>query len=126
MKKFWLGVFLLVFLLSASLLNARGMDRNYRHMAGLLTEAADAALAGDLPQGAALAEKALQLWQKHYRTVATVADHQPLETVDGLLFQIRVYAAADQSVDFAATCRSAARQVEAVGDAQALNWWNLL
>ena len=126
MKKLWVGASLLAFLLTAGLVNARGMDKNHRQIAALLTDAADASLAGDMRLGTELSEKAQTLWEKYRDAVATVADHQPLEDVDGLLSQLRVYAATGGVVEFAACCRSASRQVEAVGEAQSLNWQNLL
>lgn len=126
MKKLWAGVFLLAFLLGASLLNAWHANTSHSRTASLLTQAADTALSGDLSRGITLAEQAKTLWETHRDGVAIVADHQPLETVDGLLSQMAVYAAVKEPVEFAAVCRYAARQVEAVGEAQAINWQNLL
>ena len=102
MKKLWVGASLLAFLLTAGLVNARGMDKNHRQIAALLTDAADASLAGDMRLGTELSEKAQTLWEKYRDAVATVADHQPLEDVDGLLSQLRVYAATGGVVEFAA------------------------
>ena len=126
MKKFWIGVTLLAFLLTAGLLNAWGMDRNYRKIASLLTEAGDMALSGEMARGADKAEAARELWEKYRNAVATVADHGPLENVESLFAQVKTYASAENSMEFAACCRATSRQVAAVGEAQTLNWPNLL
>lgn len=126
MKKFWLGVILLVFLLTAGLVNAWGMNKSHREIAALLTEAADMALSGEITQGAEKADKAKALWEGYRNAVATVADHGPLENVECLLAQVKTYAFAENTMEFAACCRAASRQIEAVGDAQTLNWQNLL
>ena len=126
MKKFWIGVILLAFLLTAGLLNAWRMDRNYRKIASLLTEAADMALSGEIAQGADKAETAQDLWERYRNAVATVADHGPLENVESLFSQLKTYASEENPMEFAACCRATSRQVEAVGEAQTLNWQNLL
>ena len=126
MKKFWLGIVILTVLLTGGLLNAWGMEKSHSHIASLLTQAADLALSGDIAKGSEKAAEAETHWKKYRNAVAAVADHEPLENVECLFAQVKTYSAFGETAEFAATCRAASRQVEAVGDAQTIKWQNLL
>ncbi len=125
-RRFWYGSAILVFFLVLGLLVAWGMENMQRPVTGKLEQAAQAALDGDMEQGIILAQTAKDTWQRHRDLTAAVADHAPMEEIDSLFAQVEVYAQSEKTVDFAAYCTRLARLVEAVGEAHALTWQNLL
>ena len=69
------------------------------------------------------AERAWKKWE-HFR--ACFADHTPTEEVGAELAAMDTARQERETTDFAASCARAAKMVQAVGDAHALCWWNLL
>jgi hypothetical protein len=49
-----------------------------------------------------------------------------MEEIDSQFAQLNVYAGAGERLSFAAICAQLASALEAMGDAHALNWWNLM
>ena len=74
----------------------------------------------------ALAKKAKELWDKQWHRSAVLADHTPMDEIDGLFAQVQSYARAGNRADFAAGCSRLSKLVEAIGEAHAPGWWNLL
>ena len=126
MKRGWIGVGLLAVLLVTGLLVTWFMDRTHTNISEELERAAGFAMAGDWEEAAESAEEAYEDWQDSWHFSAAFADHEPMEEIDALFSQLLPYLAARDRVSFSAACRELARQVEAVGDAHGLNWWNLL
>ena len=125
-RRFWYGLGILVFFFALGLLTAWGMENMHQPVTGTLEQAAQAALDGDVEQGIALVQTAKADWQHHRDLTAAMADHAPMEEIDSLFAQVEVYARSEKTVDFAAYCTRLARLVEAVGEAHALTWQNLL
>ena len=69
------------------------------------------------------AEESWNKWE-HFR--ACFADHTPTEEVGAELAAMDTARQERETTDFAASCARAAKMVQAVGDAHALCWWNLL
>ena len=126
MGRFWLGVGLLVLFLVLGLWIGAAMDRVHLSIADTLETAAEQALSGELPAGLETAQKAKASWEKHWHGSATVADHAPMDEIDGLLAQLECYSRADQPGDFAACCTRISLLVRAMSEAHRLTWWNLL
>ena len=126
MTRGWIGLGLLAALLIICLLVTGWMDRSHKEVSRELEEAAAAAGAGNWAEAAEDVRDAWEDWQKHWRLSAAFADHEPMENIDGQFAQLWPYLEARDPVAFRALCRELARQVEAIGDAQGLNWWNLL
>lgn len=126
MKRFWIGVGLLVVLLAAGIWIMVASDRVHAPISGLLEEAARESLAGDLAAGQALAQQAEDQWQQHWKAVASGGDHNPMDEIDGLFAQARAYGLAGQAADFGACCARLAELVEAMGESHSLSWWNFL
>ena len=73
--------------------------------------------------GGSRAEADWNKWE-HFR--ACFADHTPTEEVGAELAAMDTARQERETADFAASCARAAKMVQAVGDAHALCWWNLL
>lgn len=126
MKRFWLGVGILAALLVLGFWTAEKMDAVHMEIAGQLETAARQALGGDLSAGTKTALAAKKAWEKSWHGSATVADHAPMDELDGLLAQLEAYSRAGQTGDFAACCSRSALLVRAMSEAHSMTWWNLL
>lgn len=126
MKRFVLGICLLAVMLGLGLWVMYSMNAVNDPVSQLLEDAAQTALAGDLAQGAQLADKARSTWDNCWHGTASAADHAPMDEIDSLFAQVAVYAQTGQAEEFAAHCARLSKLVDAVGEAHSLTWWNLL
>ena len=126
MKRCWIGVVCLVLLLMGGLYVDRVMGRSHAPVSQDLDRAAECAMADDWTGAEAFADRARENWEKNWHFSAAFADHEPMEEIDALFAQLLPYLLNQDAVSFSAVCRELARQVEAIGDAHNLNWWNLL
>lgn len=126
MKKGWLGVGLLAVFLAAGLALSFWMDKTHLPGSQLLQQAAEVTLQGDLEQGITLARRAEALWENSREATATVADHGPMEEIDGLFRELWVYAQMQETPHFAATSAELALKIRAVADAHRISWSSLL
>ena len=126
MGRLWLGIGILVLFLVLGLWISSAMDEVHMGIADALETAAEQALSGDLEAAMDTAQKAKASWQKHWHGSAAVADHAPMDEIDGLLAQMEIFGRADKPGDFAACCARLALLVEAMSEAHSLTWWNLL
>ncbi len=126
MKRCWIGVVLLVVQLAAGIVTTWMMCRIHEPIASHLEQAGELALAGNWEQAEAQTGMALQLWEKWMGFRSCLADHNPVEEIDGDIAALKVYGVSREKVAFAAACGALAKKVEAVGDAHSVVWWNLL
>lgn len=126
MGRFWIGAGILVLLLAVGLWVSYTMDTTHESIGKTLDQAAADALKGDLESGFALAQQARSQWQANWTRTATVADHAPMDEIDGLFAQLEAYRQSRRPDDFAAYCARLSALVAAVGEAHSLTWWNLL
>ena len=126
MKRIRFGAALLGVLLVVSLLAARWMDDCHSPVAEDLSRAAEAAMAEDWETAQTLSRRAAGSWERHRKLTAVFADHGPMEDIDSLFAQLKIFAEAQETVHFAATCAQLSRQVDAMGEAHGLMWWNIL
>lgn len=126
MKRFWLGIGLLLAFLALGLWVTSAMDRVHEPIATLLEEASQVALSGDLPRGIELSSKAKSQWESHRNITATVADHTPLEEIDKLFAEMEIYGQEEELPHFAACCKQLSTLVRSMGEAHSLTWWSLL
>lgn len=126
MKRCWFGAGLLALLLALSLGITWGMEAIHRPIFQGLNRAALSAQTGDWNNAGAELTKAEGRWKKwaHFRDC--LCDHTPTEAVDGELAAARTAGNLEEWSDFAVSCARAAKMVEAVGNAHAFRWWNLL
>jgi hypothetical protein len=126
MKKFVIGISVLSLLLIAGLLVANATEKIYTPVISLLEKATDTALTGNFETARQYAEEAKNLWEKRKNATATVADHTPMEEIDHLFAETDIYARTEEIPHFAACCAQLAVMIRNMGDAHALNLWNLL
>lgn len=125
MKRGWIGAGLLAVILAVGLLVTWCMDRFHDPVAGNLEQAAERALHGDWETADLLTQRAQADWEAHWDFSAAFADHEPMETIDGLFAQVEVYRRAEDRVAFAAACAELSRKVEAMGEAHSVAWRNI-
>lgn len=125
-KRFYLGLGILIFFLILGLWVSRSMKEGARPVTRLLEQAAEAALSGDTEQGADLARQARKLWNDRWGIMALAADHAPMDEIDGLLAQMEFFARARDGQRLGACCARVAELVEAMAEAHALSWRNVL
>lgn len=126
MKRIYLGLGILAILLCVALLVSAVMDRLHAPIAQDLQDAALAAKNGDWESAATLAGSAADRWQHCKRFTAALADHSPMDDMEGLFAELEVYLQQREMPHFAATCRHLAYLAGAMGDNHAMSWWNLL
>ena len=126
MKRERLGLWLLVLLLILGLLSSRRMATDSSLMAHTLDQAGILALEGDWEGVDRLVRKARGRWEGNWHLAAALTDHEPMEEVDSQLAQLEIYRQQREGLAFAALCAQISSRIEDIGDAQALNWWNLL
>ena len=126
MAKLWLGVGVLLLFLVLGLWINHAMNDIHTDIADTLDIAAEEALSGNLTAGQNTAAKAKASWEACWHASAAVADHAPMDEIDGLLAQVECYGRANQPGDFAACCARLSLLVRAMCEAHALTWWNLL
>lgn len=126
MGRFWFGILLLAIFLGLGIWVNFCTDAVNQPISQALDEATELSLSGNLDEGISLARQAKEIWETHWHGIASIADHSPMDEIDGLFAQLEVYARAEQRTDFAAYCARLSKLVNAVGEAHSLNWWNLL
>lgn len=126
MKRIYAGIVILALLLGAAFLFAHLMERIYTPLENTLLEAADAALLEDWRTAEALCLRARDHWERYKRVTAILADHSPMDDIDGLFGELEIYLQQQEMPHFAATCHHLARLSQAMGENHALNWWNFL
>ncbi|MDO5545470.1 MAG: DUF4363 family protein [Eubacteriales bacterium] len=126
MKRCWFGAGLLIVLLIVSLGVTWGMDKIHEPIAADLKQAAECAEFGDWHNAEHFSRQAEEAWNKWEHFRACFADHTPTEEIGAELAAMDTARQERETGDFAASCARAAKMVQAVGDAHALCWWNLL
>ena len=126
MKRSWIGIGLLTVLLVLGIWVAKVMENNHMPGGAQLRQAAELAQAGEWEAAEALTRRARRNWEGTWKLTASVADHQPMDQIDGLFAELRVYAATGDKVAYSGTCAHLAELLEAMGNAHNFTWWNLL
>ena len=125
-KRFYFGMGILLFFLILGLLVSWGMQEAVRPVTQQLQQAAEAAHSGETARAILLAQQAGDLWNDRWGVMALVADHEPMDEIDGLFAQIVFFAHARDGQQLGACCARVAELVEAMAEAHALSWRNVL
>ena len=126
MKRFWIGVSVLLVLWASGSFVAHCMERCHSPISNDLSRAAQAATEGDLQRAIDLAEQALAQWLRCRDLTAAFADHTVIEEMDAHFAEIRVYAAAGDTTAFAAVCAHLSELAKAASESHRPMWQNLL
>jgi hypothetical protein len=125
-KREWIGFGLLLGLLVLGLLTTRRMERTCEDLSRQFRQAGTLALAEDWEGADKLLRKAKGRWDGSWHLTAALTDHEPMEEVDCQLEELAIYQKQRDRLSFCALCARIARQIEDLGDAHGLTWWNLL
>ena len=120
------GIALLVLLLLGGLLAAWDMSCQHEKISAMLEDSAWLALSGQWENARETAEGAKAEWERRQKIRAALADHTPLEEIDGLFAEMTVFAASEEQTEFARTCAALARRMKALADSHKASWWNIL
>ena len=126
MKRLWLGISLLALFFVLSLFVGAAMDRNHLEIAEKLHNASELALQENYALAQKQAEGAKAKWEKTWNWTAAVADHAPMDEIDGLFAQLKAFEKPQEGAHYAATCAQLAKLVEAMAEAHRLSLENLL
>ena len=126
MRSATLGVLLLVCLLGLGSFVSWKMDAMQLPLTEALDQAAEEALEGSFSQAVSLGEEAKGKWERQWNLTAALADHAPMDEIDGLFAQLKAYANQEEKTHYAACCRELSSLIRAVAEAHKLSWWNLL
>ena len=126
MKRLWIGAALLIFLLAAGIFSTLVTERFHHSLSRRLEATAAAALAQDWEQTGELLHQCRSRWIRSRNFIAAVVSHEPIEQIDMLYSQLEIYFQRRDSLGFSLCCRTLQHQTRALGEAQSINWWNLL
>ena len=126
MKRMWFGTVLLLILLIMGIFVTVSSNRLHSSTSQALFAAADAAEKGNWQTAAERYTLAMNRWQQRHHLVAAITDHEPMEQIDSLFAQLQPILTAQETLSFTSGCRALTVLIEAVGEAHAVNWWNLL
>ena len=125
-RQLWVGIGILLVLLVIGLLLTVFVEDACSPIARLLEQAGNLIEQGDWETASMLVHSAKKQWEKGWHKIATLADHAPMDEIDGLFAQTLGYAKENTTADFAANCRRLASLIRAVFEAHSLTWWNLI
>lgn len=126
MKRFWLGIGLMTLLLAVSIWVTVRMDRIHQPISEKLSQAAEAARDCRWDDVDLLLHQAETVWAQNSFFSATVADHEPMEEIQGLFAAALSYAAQRESALCAAMCARLVLLTDAMAESQAFTLRNLL
>ena len=126
MKRLWIGVLILLLLLGTGIGITVFADHVHAAISDALSQASDAALAGDWDTAILLSGTAKSKWISYRNITATIADHEPMEEIDSLFAQLDIYGRTRQGISFSACCEALSVFAIAIGESQSVSWWCLL
>lgn len=126
MSRFLLGIAILLVFLLLGFWVSSGMNDVHLEIADNLALASQQILSGNWEQGVMTAKKAEGNWEKSRKKTACVADHAPMDEIDGLFAQLSSFEKEQEVVHYAATCAQLSKLAQAMADAHRFSWWNLL
>lgn len=126
MKRLWIGIGLLAAVVMGGFWVAQAMENALIPGVALLQDAADLAQDGQWEQAEKQAGEAARLWQKKRPMTAAFAEHEPIEQIDEDYLLLEVYARMQDQVQFVATCRTLAREMERMGKYHHFSFGELL
>ena len=126
MRRIVFGAVLLVVLLGLGIFVSWGMNVLHGPITQTLDKAAEEALHGGFAHAVKLGQEAKARWQAKWNITASLADHSPMDEIDGLFAQLDAYAREEEKTHYAACCRELSSLIQAVAEAHSPSWWNLL
>lgn len=125
MKRLWIGVGVLLVLLALGVGSTAVMESIPGNLAEGMEEAAEVA-AVHWEKAKSLADSAREEWDRYAHIIASLTDHEPLEELEGLFFELDISRNWDDRGYFATVCARIASLAEALSESHTPHWWNLL
>lgn len=126
MKRSWFGTALLILILVFGIAVTWLMDRYHTPIAQQLKQAAVYAENAQWEQTRQYTASARSRWEQHRKFSASFADHEPMEEIDRLFAELEIWLQAEEAEHCASICAQLSKAAEAMVDAHAFVWWNLL
>lgn len=126
MKRSWIGFGLLMILLVLSLLSTAFLTRVHDQTVLELEQSQQCALLGDWDNTHLFLRRARNRWEKWEHPLACLTDHEPAEKIGASFAVLDIYRQAKDVTSYRAACADLVRQIEALSEAHAPVWWNLL
>lgn len=126
MKRLYIGAGLLAVMLALGIFLTTAFRVIHEPLQDALLRAQAAAVEGDWQEATELTGQARQRWEKYRHFVAAVADHEPLEEMDGLFARLEALGRLRVAEEFAADCAELARLCHAMTQSQQITWWSFL
>ena len=126
MKRSILGFGLLLALLVLGLFTSGRMEKRHAPIQAALDAAADSVAEENWRGAGILLQEAKTRWERGWRADAALADHAPMEEIDGLFARLLEFRREEDKEEFTAGCRELSRLVKAMTDAHTPSWWNLM
>ena len=124
MKRMWIGVGFLLFLLVAGIFVTLWAVSFHSRLESQLTDAVGAAAAENWDTAQILFHSAESRWEDRRKLTAVIADHDPMEEIDSLFSQMEIYLRLRDQNGFSSTGAQLASRVRAMSDSQSISWWN--
>ena len=124
MRRFWLGIGVLVFLSLGSLAVGKWVEQLHAPVVRNLEQAISLAEKGTEAAALQAVRAAKEQWDRGWQFVAAFVDHEPMDEVDDLFSALSAYT--PDSEEFVAYCQQLLQRTGAVLRNQTLSWWNLL
>ena len=125
MKRSWIGFGLLAVLLAVSVVVTGFMGRIHEEMVLDLKQSSECARLSDWDNAALFLERANRNWEKWDHLRSCFANHQETEAIDASLSALDVLRQSKDATAYRASCAALTKQVEAMGEAHKLTWWNV-
>ena len=122
MRRYLLGVALLILLPLLSLPVSRALNAHHQNLGDQQTQAAQLFVQGSEDAGNVLLERALRQWEEKRRFSAAFIHHAPLDTIDSDFAAAKV----TDGAALAECCALLAAQFYAIADSTGLNLWDVL
>lgn len=126
MKHLWFGALLLGCLLASGAVSSYGVQQTQSRIVSQLEQAAEAGFSENWEQAEKFLTAAQGQWEKCRHFLAAFLDHDPMDEIDSLFGELKIYQKAKDSTLFAGLCQRLNQLAQAIRDSHKLNWWNLL
>ncbi|MBE6957527.1 MAG: DUF4363 family protein [Ruminococcaceae bacterium] len=126
MNRLWIGIVILFLLLGLGVGLMWGSVAFFGSLSQKVEACGEAALRGNWAFVARETAECEEKWEKYAHFWASFTDHAPVEQVETLFAQLELYKKQRLSVEFAACCRSLAKEADAIGESHGIAWWSIL
>lgn len=126
MKHLILGICVLSVILLIALLAAGCLNQTSQQLTSLLNHACQLAEEETLPQAGQLAEKAQSIWENRRGLVASLVDHARMDEIDQGFADLESWQRMESREEYVQTCRSLARKIQSLADAEKAWYYNFL